>query len=188
MNPLNLQLLAIFLGVTSALEAAPSSGKVLDLGSLERVPEGLAAADWRSIREAYESGRHAFQPSDAGWQARNPGQRWAMEFDRHGFTTQPDEGGWSWGLELQSYGFGQSQSAFSDKPVVNVSGSGLSYQRDAVVEEWFINDQRGLKHGFTVARRPASAGAVSTSLLAFTLTTHGSLNPVINLDGQGEVF
>lgn len=188
MNPLNLQLLAIFLGVTSALEAAPSSGKVLDLGSLERVPEGLAAADWRSIREAYESGRHAFQPSDAGWQARNPGQRWAMEFDRHGFTTQPDEGGWSWGLELQSYGFGQSQSAFSDKPVVNVSGSGLSYQRDAVVEEWFINDQRGLKHGFTVARRPASAGAVSTSLLAFTLTTHGSLNPVINLDGQGVVF
>ena len=39
------------------------------------VPKGVAASDWQSIRAAYEAGRHAFQPIEGGWQARNHGQQ-----------------------------------------------------------------------------------------------------------------
>ena len=32
----------------------------------EEIPKGLAKSDWASIREAYEAGRHAFQPVEGG--------------------------------------------------------------------------------------------------------------------------
>ncbi|MGI8602867.1 MAG: hypothetical protein ACR2OZ_07685, partial [Verrucomicrobiales bacterium] len=63
---------------------------------LEAVPEGLAKSDWTSIRAAYEAGRHAFQPIEGGWQARNPGQRWTTKFDSRGFVAYPRQGEWSW--------------------------------------------------------------------------------------------
>ena len=58
----HLQLLTFLVGVTSGLQAVPTSeiGKKPD--TLGAVPEGLAASDWQSIREAYEAGRHAFHP------------------------------------------------------------------------------------------------------------------------------
>lgn len=48
----------------------------------DEVPKGLAKADWTSNRAAYEAGRHAFQPIEGGWQARNPGQQWSTKFDQ----------------------------------------------------------------------------------------------------------
>ncbi len=188
MKRAHLQLLALLLGVTSGLRASPTSEMTQQLGSRNQVPEGLAESDWRSIREAYEAGRHAFQLSDTGWHARNPGQQWTMEFDRQGVLAQPWEGGWSWGLELQSYGFGKRQTVLSGQPIVNVNGSRLSHQHDSVVEEWFINDQRGLEHGFTVVHRPESREHASTNLLSFTLTTRGTLYPVITPDAQSVIF
>src|SRR5437016_2142271 len=34
----------------------------------------------------------------------------------------------------------------------------VSYAWDSTVEEWFVNDRRGLEHGFTVWQRPAGSG------------------------------
>lgn len=135
--------------------AAAPAGKPQQLTSLDQVPEGLAKSDWQSIRAAYEAGRHAFRPTESGWQARNPGQQWATKFDGRGFVAEPRDGGWQWGLELKSYGFGPSQQAVGGTPAVKADGQRLTYQWDATVQEWFINDQRGLEHGFTVSRRPA---------------------------------
>ncbi len=133
----------------------PVPGKTQQLISPDQVPEGLAKSDWSSIRAAYEAGRHAFQPTATGWQARNPGQQWTTTFDQRGFLAQPADGAWTWGLELRSYGFGESQRAIGGTPAVQAAGQRLSYQWDTTVQEWFVNDQRGLEHGFTVSRRPA---------------------------------
>jgi hypothetical protein len=62
----------------------------------------MAASDWSSILTAYEAGRHAIEESEDGHRARNPGQEWVTRFDRRGFTTTPDAGGWVWGLELRT--------------------------------------------------------------------------------------
>jgi hypothetical protein len=76
----------------------------------DSVPEGLAASDWSSIRAAYEAGRHKIVAVDdacgaqSSWSARNPGQGLNTTFDERGFTTRPDDGSWSWGLDLRGYG------------------------------------------------------------------------------------
>ena len=90
--------------------ARPANGGVLSQTD-RQMPEGLSASDWSGIREAYETGRDAALAVDTGFQARNPGQGWSTRFDGRGFVTTPDDGAWSWGLELVSYGRGDAQRA-----------------------------------------------------------------------------
>ncbi len=175
-----------FLILPCAVAAQPD-GKPQKLSSPDQVPEGLAKSDWSSIRAAYEAGRHAFQPIEGGWQARNPGQQWTTRFDGRGFLAQPRDGGWQWGLELKSYGFGEKQIAISGTPAVKAAGLRLSYQWDATVQEWWVNDQRGLEHGFTLAQRP-DLPVPSSPPLAFTLATRGTLKPKVTEDAQGVLF
>ena len=86
-------LFAFLLVLTTSLPAAKPPGKTQQLTSPEDVPEGIAKSDWSSIRAAYEAGRHAFQPIEGGWQARNPGQHWTTKFDGRGFVAHLKEGG-----------------------------------------------------------------------------------------------
>lgn len=168
-------IVALSLAITSLIHAAAPDG----------LPSGIAASDWSSIRAAHEAWRHGFQKTAAGFEATNPGQQWRTQFDGRGFTAQPKEGGWQWGLELKSYGFAGEERAMSDTPAAQAGGQRLTYQWDAMVQEWFVNDQRGLEHGFTVKQRPAST---STSELAFTLGVRGNLKPVITSDALGVQF
>jgi len=151
----------------------------------DKVPEGLAKSDWTSIRAAYEAGRHAFQPVEGGWQARNPGQQWTTRFDGSGFLATPRDGGWTWGLELKSYGRGTQQTQVSGKPAVKAEGPRLSYQWDAAVQEWWVNDPRGLEHGYVIHSRPAGD---TTEALSFLLGTRGSLLPKVRADTKGVEF
>ena len=71
-----------FLALLLAIGAASISRAALPETSpqaqipADGTPKGLAPSYWQSIRTAYEAGRHAFQPIEGGWQARNPGQQW----------------------------------------------------------------------------------------------------------------
>jgi len=176
---------------TLAAHAAPP-GKTQQLTSPDQVPDGLAKSDWQGIRAAYEAGRHTFQPTASGWEARNPGQQWLTTFDRRGFIARPMDGGWQWGLELQSYGFGENQRPISGTPVVKADGRRLTYQWDSHVLEWFINDQRGLEHGFTIGRRPDGGSDQDprsrTPALSFTLAVRGGLHPQVTGDALGVDF
>ncbi len=166
-------------------QAAEPRGKTQQITSPDQVPEGLAKSDWQSIRGAYKAGRHEFQPvagRDGHWQARSPGQQWVTTFDQRGFTARPEEGGWTWGLDLQSYGFGEAQTAVSGTPALQAAGQRLICQWDATVQEWYVNDERGLEHGFTVAERPAGGGS-GESPLTFTLSTRGDLTPGVSAQG-----
>ena len=62
----------------AVIAAAPSRPQ--QLTSPDQVPEGLAKSDGASIRAADGAGRHAFQPTANGWQARNPSQQWTTFF------------------------------------------------------------------------------------------------------------
>jgi len=180
--------------LTAAASNAPGiatpAGKTQHLTSPEQVPNGVTPTEWHSIRAAYEAGRHAFQPvagAPGHWQARNPGQHWQNTFDGRGFVTKPRDGDWSWGLALRSYGFGAAQQPVGQRAQVGNAGQRLNYQWDDTVQEWFVNDARGLEHGFTLRQRP-SAGASTTAPLALTLAVRGSLQPAITADGQGVNF
>ena len=119
--------------------------------------------------------------------AWNPGQRWSVSFDRRGFLAQPKGESWSWGLALAGYGYGDS--LIKTPPLaskVSAEGQRLTYQWDANLEEWFINDERGLEHGFTVQQRPS--GAHEEAALAFNLQVLGGLRPEIVAAADGVRF
>jgi hypothetical protein len=179
--------IALMFAFTVDLSAAVPAGKAKQLTAPDEVPQGLAKSDWTSIRAAYEAGRHAFQPVGGGWQARNPGQQWTTKFDGRGFTAEPKSAGWQWGLELKSYGFVGHERAISGKPSVKADGQRLSYDWNAAVQEWFVNDARGLEHGFTVRQRP-TAGTDAAATLQFDLAVRGPLTPHVTEDALAVEF
>jgi hypothetical protein len=146
-------------------------------------PKGLSSSDWSSICAAYEAGRHRFFAVEGGWTARTPAQGLSTTFDGRGFTTQPDADGWSWGLDLQGYGWGDT-TPVTEPRGTSTDGGRFSREWDNVLTEWYVNDSRGLEHGFTVASRPSGAAAP----LTVELSIRGGLQPVVSPDGRDVAF
>jgi hypothetical protein len=185
----------VLLWLTCALSSALSAG--VQTGSAatpplpvpgDEVPEGLSGDDWTGIREAYEAGRHAIHEVDGGYQARNPGQQWLTRFDGRGFSIKPDVGGWTWGLELESCRFGGNEQALVMPDRVRADGQRVSYVWNAAIEEWYVNDSRGLEHGYTIHRRPPQDMESGGSPLTFTLSVRGDLQLEVDVDGLGARF
>ncbi|HKQ49719.1 MAG TPA: FG-GAP repeat protein [Phycisphaerae bacterium] len=170
--------LAVFLGVVGTALFVDSAG------AQSQVPDGLSASDWSDIRAAYDANCHSAFAVEGGYQARNPGQHWRTRFDGRGFVTTPDAGQWSWGLELVSFGFGGSQRTVETPICADASGQRVVYEWDEYLTEWYVNDQRGLEHGYTVHQRPD--GGVGE--LRFTLAVRGNLCPQISSEGRGVTF
>ena len=57
----------------------------------------------------------------------------------------------------------------------------VTYARDSILQEWFVNDLRGLEHGFTVLEKPA-ASDLADATLDFTLAVRSGLPPAITAD------
>lgn len=118
----------------------------------------LAPEAWASLRQAYESAQHAFVSHDhGGHSARSLTQRWRSRFDKAGFTVTPDEAGWTWGLELRRFGLAGSEQAVAANHG-RLDAKKLTYQRNQLLEEWFVNDSRGLEQGWTILQRPEGEG------------------------------
>jgi len=178
---------SLSLSVTLAAPASTQSRRPQKLAAPDNVPDGLKPSDWAAIRQQYEEHRHAAVPVDGGYQARNAGQQWQTHFDGRGFTTKPDTGSWQWGLELRSYGFSGNErviAAESKSERVGTQGQRVTYDWDNILQEWFVNDSRGLEHGFTIRERPPGAG----EKLALNLAVRGSLRHEVQTNGHGIRF
>lgn len=178
-------LLATFVFVLGAqAESIPQSA------TPKSAPAGLQESDWTEIQSAHQAARHRIREDfNGGYVAVNPGQRWSTSFDGRGFLVQPDGADWKWGLQLASYGFPGSESPIGDQPEVRSEGQQLEYIWDGgALTEWFINDQRGLEHGFIIARRPEGFDASRNDFLVFNLHTLGRLQASIASDAKGVHF
>jgi len=167
---------ALFAG-SSSLHAAKKS-EPLDN---DRVPEGISASDWQGIWAAHEAWKHAIEPVKGGWQARNPAQQWTTTFDGRGFEAKPQGADWTWGLELRSYGAGDEQREVGGAPPVKTEDHRLAYHWDDTVQEWYVNDGRGLEHGFSVQERPPGP---ADAPLTFVLATRGPLRAAVTRDAR----
>ncbi|MBC7980937.1 MAG: FG-GAP repeat protein, partial [Armatimonadetes bacterium] len=157
---------------TFLLALAPflTAGQPQQLTSLDQVPEGIAKSDWTSIRAAYDAGRHQFFPqADGSHVAQNPGLGWRMTFDEKGFTAQPQDGSWTWGLELTVASLSQRDSKLPSE-TVNPPSNRLKRQITPAITEWFINDQRGLEQGWTLTA-PAEIRLKVRGILKPTVST-----------------
>ncbi|MCB1204997.1 MAG: hypothetical protein KDN18_12115, partial [Verrucomicrobiae bacterium] len=125
----------------TSVVAVPASADRAD----KSPPEGLTAAEWTSIRGAHEAWKHRFEENRNGTvTATNPGQRWDTVFDGRGFSVQPREGDWQWGLELVT----ETGSAATGIARENR----LSYDRGNGITAWFVNDGRGHEQGWTLEK------------------------------------
>ena len=152
--------------------------------SMAATRAGLSAGDWASIRASYEAGRYRAFSVEGGHRARNPEQRWTTLFDGRGFRTTPDVGEWSWGLELLCFGWGEEQRVAAQPQSVAVEGGRVAYAWEDALTEWYVNDRRGLEHGYTVHARPADA----EGRLTLALGIRGELAPELSLDGRDVRF
>jgi FG-GAP repeat len=178
--PIVLGLLAVGAVATGSNQTQPP------LSSAEAVPEGLTSSDWTSIRAAYEAHRHEAVAVEGGYRTRNPEQQWRTDFDGRGFVTQPDAGGWQWGLELKSYGFPGQKRAIGIGTSMTTERDRVSYLRDEILCEWFVNDRHGLEHGFTLEQSPPVTTANES--LEFDFGVRGNLHPEISSGGAALRF
>jgi hypothetical protein len=145
----------------------------------------LTPADRAGLEAAFQRAQQAMHAVEGGHRARNLGQDWHLTFDGRGFAVAPRDGGWSWGLALESYGFpGAERTAKGAR--ATAAQDRLTYRWDAGLEEWFINGSGGLEHGYTVAARPA--GARAGEPLAFQLAVRGALEPRVTGNGRDVSF
>ena len=85
---------------------------------------------------------------------------------------------------------GNTRSVQPVKPHADEHTNRLTYGYDGI-EEWFVNDERGLEHGFTVARRPAGDGPlVLTGVFGGTAQANNTANPntIEFADGNGRAL
>ncbi len=148
-------------------------------------PEGVSACDWADIRGVYGAGRHAARSVAQGaYQMRNPSQQWRTHLDGCGFLTVPDGGGWEWGLQLERYGRAGDERAVAAPLFAHAQGNRVNYEWSDGLTEWYINDDRGLEHGFTLHARPESAKMARKSHeLRLTLAVVGNLYAQVSASG-----
>jgi uncharacterized protein (TIGR03437 family) len=158
-----------------AASGIPSPGRVGGGPPAQQLPAGLKLADWEAIRAEYERNRHAAFPALGGHRARNFRQQWRAHFDGRGFQVEPDDGGWTWGLELVGHG---------ERAQVTIAKERVSYRWNSALEEWFVNDTRGLEHGFLLWERPPGSG----EHLEIRLAVRGGLRPRVEDGGRAVSF
>jgi len=164
--------------------ATPSSAEATRLPSL---PPEISPSDWTGIRLARETWEYRFRPESRGVVADNPAQQLVTAFDGRGFLVRPRDSRWSWGLELAGYGRGERPPAIGDTVATGENvGARLTYRRDERIDEWYVNDQRGLEHGFTVHERPVAES--DEEKLRLRLRVRGDLQPEVIAGARAVTF
>ncbi len=103
-------------------------------------------------------------------------------------SLEPDSSDWTWGLELVSYGLSGGERLVMEPEEVTSEGQRIAYAWSEDLDEWYINDHRGLEHGYTVHGRPAWTGEGERPPLVFTLSVRGGLHPRVDADGRDLYF
>jgi trimeric autotransporter adhesin len=143
-------------------------------------------SDWSGIRSAHETWKHRFEKAEDGsFLARNPGQQWSTRFDGRGFLVEPAGQDWRWGLQLNSYGVGEIRSTIKGEARVETSEERLSYRWNESLEEWFLNDTRGMEQGWTFTERPTGA---TDAKLRLDFGVRGGLESSVRSDGRSVAF
>ncbi len=126
--------------------------------------------------------------SEDGYRARSSTQNWETHFDERGFTVEPQSASWSWGLQLERFGFADQETAISSPICTSLGDSRIIYRWNAGIEEWFVTGHGELEHGYTVYERPPTIAPHAPGPLMFALRIRGSLTPRLSDDGRDVSF
>lgn len=150
-----------------------------------QAPSDLSSEDLQSVRALHSASRHAAVITSDGFRVYNPRQLWDVRFDCRGFLVTPSERDWAWGLELRSYGLGAQVQEVGNEACASAEDGRVAYRWDDYVEEWYVNDERGLEHGYTIHQRPQGDRAAD---LMLTLQVRGELEVGVSENGRDVRF
>lgn len=94
--------------------------------------------------------------------------------------------GWQWSLHLTGYGYAGEVKAVDEAKLV-VSENRIEYRRGGVIE-WYVNDEKGLEQGFTLAGPPESNGGKTKSEIVLEMAVAGELEGRMSKDGNIVTF
>ncbi|MDF1799220.1 MAG: FG-GAP repeat protein [Planctomycetota bacterium] len=167
--------------------AAPASlFALISLASAGGTPEGApptltasthpaSEADLAGLQAAFASARRAAVPTADGFRLDHRASQVRVRLDGRGLDLAG--GAPAWGLELAGYGFEGSLQPVAGEPAVRADGNRVTYSWGAALDEWVVNDARGIEHGYTLHQRP-TAGQPGAAL-AFDLDVRGDLSPAV---------
>ncbi|HEY0547807.1 MAG TPA: PKD domain-containing protein [Pyrinomonadaceae bacterium] len=153
----------------------------------QEVPSELCAA----IEALFYLERDETATGETGYLAPNTAQGWRARFDSDGLrikTRAADAGkAHRWALRLRSYGYGE-RAVPVERAEVATAGNRIEYRRGSLVE-WYVNERRGVEHGFTISEPLAVAGErVQGEPLSLRLAVEGDLRAELSADGQSIGF
>ena len=167
--------------VASAVETTVETP--LETGALS-LQENSGELD--GLRAAFEAAARTARPAAHGYAMRSTASPLVAHFDGRGMSVVSDQATWDWGLELTSYGFPGSELAVDQPLAMQAAGSRLAYHWGANLEEWYVNQARGLEHGFTLSARPDGADPGESLLL--DLRVRGELATHVSANGRDVNF
>lgn len=150
---------SVFLWGASALVTGIASGQTAPGLLLASDPSWSETVQADLQREHYEVRDATTDVAAPTLAADNAAQALCFSFSRDGLRVRSQAGAaqpFEWGLELQSFG---RTGAMERAEAVDAScrANRVEYLRGPLTE-WYVNDARGLEHGFTVARPPEGSG------------------------------
>jgi hypothetical protein len=172
---------------------SPPRHELLDL------PAGASSDWWTSVQA--EVGRREYfvtwsdetgLPGLPGrYQAPNRSQGFRTLFGERGILLVPRseaEPGWEWGLSLAGIRRGQLTGRAAPTAPIPFENQ-VSYSRGDI-EEWYVNDPKGLEQGFTIRRPllPGDSDSGDASPFALELALSGTLHPIFATDRKSVDF
>ncbi|HEX6886330.1 MAG TPA: FG-GAP-like repeat-containing protein [Planctomycetota bacterium] len=167
-------------------------------GVLAVALSGLCAAQsagWsREASAGIARAEYEFRPSEseAGvWSAPNRAQGLRARISADGLALGPRvaEVGAPWVLQLRTTSIGRADAALAlARPALTVAGARAELEH-GFLREWFVNDERGLELGATIAVRPVGSGSLWIGL-RFTgelaLRIEEGARSAVLVDARGE--
>ena len=155
-------------------------------------PDAEIPADWLA-RATEEIQRSEYNLSPAGedaYSAPNRAHGLRARFDPSGVLLTPrtpSGGAWKLGMRLGRFG---RDGALRDVPVIrpNAEENRVEFRRASLgINEWYVNDERGLEQGFTI-HQSASRETGGMGPLVLEMTLDEGLQAQAGNDGQTVLF
>ncbi|MBP7149748.1 MAG: FG-GAP repeat protein, partial [Acidobacteria bacterium] len=194
MRPAMFAIAIVIVGACAALAAGPPDA--VDPGWWSRVQADIG----RSEYEISWQNTTALPDLPGAWQAPNREQGFRTYFTPRGIRVVPraaTDPAWEWALTFAWYGRRDLRCPAVEGSL-GVRANRIDYARGGVTE-WFVNDERGLEHGFVLSEPAEQAGCApvpaggdeprdAESLVRVALVLSGTLAPVISGDAQAVDF
>jgi hypothetical protein len=152
------------------------------------VPDGLKEEEWDDIQVMIQETRYypTWNKAAEGYVASNPENQWSVIFDEGKAKVSSSSGeDWSWLLTPTGYGYESSVLPLNNDPEVIAFENRIEFVYNEDLTGWYINDEKGLEHGFTLAF-PLQPRTSENLLIEMNLQT--SLTPKVINQGENIVF